>query len=72
MNDNLTKLARRFREMEREQRDRADLYKSAGHDDCYDDISVVADAYARCATELERTLQGETPPEPGMEWPENK
>jgi hypothetical protein len=28
-----------------------------------------AECYTRCADELERFIGGETPPEPGCEWP---
>lgn len=35
-------------------------------------IAGVADAYMRCARELERTIEGEEPPQPGEEWPEGE
>ena len=35
-------------------------------------VAMVADAYMRCARELERTIKGEEPPQPGKVWPEEE
>jgi hypothetical protein len=65
----LVRLLARFRKMEATRRQAAARWRekhawqtAAASDDA-------ADKYARCADELERTINGEEPPEPGEEWP---
>jgi hypothetical protein len=35
-------------------------------------LVATADAYMRCARELERAMEGEEPPNPGEEWPDEE
>lgn len=67
--DNLQRLLERFTRMgENLLESRAWISER----DAPDSSSILARAetYQRCARELERTLDGETPPEPGQEWRE--
>ncbi len=67
--ENATRLAARFRKMESCRRDVAEGLRERGECRVASQSDAVADHYARCAGELERTIAGETPPEPGEDWP---
>jgi len=64
----LPRLVLRFRHMADARYDVAVRQMTNGRDS--QSVVAAADAYMRCARELERAMAGEVPPAPGHEWPE--
>lgn len=74
MNDDITKVWKRILHMAKVRRKEAQRYYKKDSESGFDTAIVmdtVAEAYERCAREIERVINGEVPPEVGENWPEN-
>ena len=65
-------LVRRFEEMGKVRRDESHRLTQEGNYRPACLMGKMSEAYFRCADELKRVLSGETPPEPGYDWPNTK
>ena len=67
--DRLVRLLARFRCFAAARRKTAEGWRDKGQPRIAMQSDAVADHYERCANELERVINGETPADPGCDWP---
>jgi hypothetical protein len=65
----LVRLLARFRRFSSARRDVAEGWRERGESRVASESDKIADHYDRCADELERTINGEMPADPGCDWP---
>jgi hypothetical protein len=67
--DRLVRLLARFRGFVSARRETAENWRDRGQYSVASMSDTAADHFERCANELERTLNGEIPADPGHDWP---
>jgi hypothetical protein len=67
--ERLVRLLARFRRFASARREVADRWSKKGTPRVAEEMRNSADEYDRCAAELERTINGEIPADPGCDWP---
>jgi len=65
----LVRLLARFKKFASCRRETANYWHAKGDTHTASQSDSIAEHYERCATELERTIKGETPADPGHDWP---
>jgi exonuclease VII large subunit len=65
----LARLLARFRGFVSARREAAEHWRAKGESRVAASSDRSADFFERCADELERTINGEMPPDPGYDWP---
>lgn len=69
VHERLVRLLARFRGFVSARREAAEHWRAKGEPRVASSSDRSADFFERCANELERTINGEMPPDPGYDWP---
>jgi hypothetical protein len=69
VHERLVRLLARFRGYVSARRETAERLRDKGEARVASSSDRAADFFERCADELERTINGEMPPDPGHAWP---
>jgi hypothetical protein len=69
VHERLVRLLARFRRFASARREVAANWRERGEYGVAAKSDSAADFFTRCADELERTINGETPADPGCDWP---
>lgn len=69
VHERLVRLLARFRGFISARRETAERWREKGEPRVASSSDRAADFFERCAEELERTINGEMPPDPGHAWP---
>ena len=69
VHERLVRLLARFRGFVSARRETAEHWRNRGEPRVASSSDRAADFFERCADELERTINGETPADPGCDWP---